>query len=164
MKDLGDRLRAMIGSERRYVAPDALGAAAIRYFAIAIGDLNPLWLDEKFARESGFASVVAPPTLVCETNQFVPGPRGEDGYLSQMVDEPMPGVRQIRGGNSYEFFRRVLPTDKITITWRVSDVQEKTSSTGAQMFVTTSIAIYTNQDGAELARNTETLIYQVIQQ
>lgn len=162
MRSLLEELRARIGTERRYVSPDPLGAAAIRYFAIAIGDDNPLWLDAAFAQAHGHDDVIAPPTLVCETNQFVPGARGDDGYLSQMVDEARPGIRQIRGGNAYEFFRAVRPSDRITITWRVDDVVEKATSSGAAMLVETSVAEYTNQDGELLARNTETLIYQEI--
>lgn len=155
-------LRAQIGTERVYTAPDPLGAAAIRYFAIAIGDHNPLWLDDAFARAHGHDGVIAPPTLVCETNQFVPGARGDDGYLSQMIDEPDPRVRQIRGGNAYEFFRPVRATDVVTITWRVTGLEEKTSSSGAPLLIGTAVATYTNQDGDLLARNTETLLYQVI--
>lgn len=162
MDEVVARLRAQVGTERVYEAPDPLGAAAIRYFAIAVGDLNPLYLDASFARGHGHDDVIAPPTLICETNQFVPGARADDGYLSQMVDLPTPGMRQIRGGNEYEFLRPVKPTDRVTITWRVESLEEKTSSSGTTMFIGRSVATYTNQDGEVLARNTETLIYQVI--
>ena len=36
---------------------------AIRRFAEAIGDTNPLYLDEAYARARGYASVIAPPTF-----------------------------------------------------------------------------------------------------
>ena len=153
-------LKARIGEERVYRSSDELGRAAIRYFALAVGDLNPLYLDEDFSREHGHPSVIAPPTLICETNQFVPGPRDSDGYLTQMFSLDVPGTRQIRGGNEYEFFRPVLPTDRITITWRLEDMAERTTSSGVEMLVVTSVATYTNQNRETLARNTETIIYQ----
>jgi acyl dehydratase len=159
---LTPELKARIGEEARYVSPDELGRAAIRYFALAVGDLNPLYLDEELARANGHPSVVAPPTLVCETNQFVPGSRDAEGYLGQMFVLDVPGTRQIRGGNEYEFFRPVLPTDRITITWRLEDMAERTSSSGAEMLVVTSVATYANQDGETLAHNTETIIYQAV--
>lgn len=162
MSLLTPELKARIGEEARFESPDELGRAAIRYFALAIGDENPLWVDEDYARAHGYPSVIAPPTLVCETNQFVPGPRDADGYLTQMFDLDVPGTRQIRGGNSYEFFRPVLPTDRITILWRIDDMAERTSSAGAGMLFVTSVATYTNQDGEMLARNTETIIYQSV--
>jgi acyl dehydratase len=157
---LSDDLKKMIGTEAVFESPDELGRAAIRYFALAIGDHNPLYLDDEFARAHGHPSVIAPPTLVCETNQFIPGARGRDGLLTQLFELDVPGTRQIRGGNAYEFHRPVLPTDRITITWRLEDMTERTSSSGAPMLVVTSVATYTNQDGEVLARNTETIIYQ----
>lgn len=158
MKLLTPEMTARIGEEREFVAPDELGRASIRYFALAIGDLNPLYLDEEFAQKSGYPSVIAPPTLICESNQFVPGTRSEDGYLGQMFDLDVPGTRQIRGGNSYEFLRPVLPSDRISITWRLEDITERTSSTGLPMLVVTSVATY--RSGAEIvATNTETIIY-----
>lgn len=163
MSLLTPELKARIGEEARFSSPDELGRAAIRYFAIAIGDLNPLYFDDDFARAHGHPSVIAPPTLVCETNQFIPGPRGADGYLTQIFELDVPGTRQIRGGNSYEFFRPVLPTDRITITWRLEDMAERTSSSGTEMLVVTSVATYTDQSGEMVARNTETMIYQAVQ-
>lgn len=163
MSLLTPELKARIGEEARYEAPDELGRAAIRYFALAIGDLNPLYLDDGFARRHGHPSLIAPPTLVCETNQFVPGRRDAEGYLTQIFSLDVPGTRQIRGGNEYVFFRPVLPTDRITITWRLEDMAERTSSNGTEMLVVTSVATYTDENGETVARNSETVIYQAVQ-
>ena len=40
---LTDEIRAFIGQEATYEAPEALGAASFRYFALAIGDENPVY-------------------------------------------------------------------------------------------------------------------------
>ena len=162
MSLLTPELKARIGEEARYEAPEELGRAAIRYFALAVGDPNPIYLDDAAAEAQGHPSVIAPPTLVCETNQFVPGDRDADGYLTQMFTLDVPGTRQIRGGNEYEFFRPVLPSDRITITWRLENMAERTSGRGTEMLVVASVATYTNQSGELLARNTETIIYQAI--
>jgi len=159
---LTDEVKAWLGREAVFEAREELGRAAIRYYALAIGDDNPLYTDEGFARASGYDSVIAPPTLVCETNQFVPGSRDERGYLNQIFELPVPGTRQIRGGNEYEFFRPVLPSDRITIRWRIEDISERSSSSGLPMLIVVSEATYTNQDGEELARNRETVIYQAV--
>jgi acyl dehydratase len=159
---LTPELKARIGEERVFASPDELGRAAIRYFALAVGDLNPLYLDDGFARAQGHPSVIAPPTLICETNQFVPGARDADGYLGQMFDLDVPGTRQIRGSNEYELLRPVLPSDRVTITWRLEDLNERLTSSGSEMLIATSVATYTNQDGDTLARNTETIVYQAV--
>ena len=164
MSLLTPELKARIGEERVFPAPDELGRAAIRYFALAIGDDNPLYLDDAYAREHGYPSVIAPPTLVCETNQFVPGSsRGDDGLLTQMFELEVPGTRAIRGGNTYEFVRPVLPSDRVTVTWRLDDLAERTASNGAEMLIATAVATYTDRRGDVLATNTETIIYQAVQ-
>lgn len=162
MSLLTDEVKSWLGREAVFEAPDELGRAAIRYYALAVGDDNPLYTDDAYAREHGYDGVVAPPTLVCETNQFVRGPRDERGYLNQIFELPVPGTRQIRGGNEYEFIRPVLPTDRVTVRWRIEDISERTSSNGAAMLVVVSEATYTNQDGEPLARNRETVIYQEV--
>lgn len=154
---LTDEVRAWIGREAVYEAPEELGRASIRAFALAVGDDNPLWTDDEFARAHGHPGVIAPPTLVCETNQFVGGAGGSHGH---QWDLPVRGCRLIRGGNSYEFARPVLPTHRVTVRWRLLDIRERTSSSGSPMLVVVSEATYTTQDGERLATNRETLIYQ----
>ena len=69
----------------------------------------------------------------------------------------------IRGGHDYEFFRPVLPEDRINVTWRLEDISEHRSSRGGLMLVVISAATYTNQRGEMLARNRETLIFQPLE-
>jgi acyl dehydratase len=47
---LTDELRGWIGREVSYTAREEIGRASIRYFALAIGDDNPLYIDEAYAR------------------------------------------------------------------------------------------------------------------
>jgi acyl dehydratase len=159
MNLLTEELRARIGDQRVYTAPDELGRASIRYFARAVGDDNRLYTDDEYAREWGYDGVVAPPTLVCETNQCVDADRDEDGFAGHRWDLSLPGTRQVRGGNSYEFFRPVRPGDVITTRWELVDMTERKTRDGRAMLVVTSRAEYTNQTGDLLARNEEQLIY-----
>ena len=69
----------------------------------------------------------------------------------------------IRGGHDYEFFRPVVPNDRINAVWRLEDISEHNSSRGGTMLVVISVATYTNQNGDMLARNRETLIFQPLQ-
>jgi acyl dehydratase len=154
-----DELRDMVGREATYTAPEPLGRAAIRYFALAVGDDNPVYTDDEAARAHGYDGVVAPPTLVCETNQFVGLPRDDNGFAGHAFEVEVPGTRQVRGGNSYRFHRPVRPDDVVTVTWRVTDVAERTTGSGARMVVLTSTATFTDAEGALLVENEETLVY-----
>jgi acyl dehydratase len=146
---LADEVRGLVGRSRTYTAPEPLGRAAIRYFATATGDDNPAYL----------SGDVAPPTLVCETNQFTGLSRDANGYAGHGWDLHLPGTREVRGGNSYRFHQPVRPDDVVTARWQVTGVTERTTGSGQSMVVVTSLATYTNQDGDLLVENEETLIY-----
>ncbi len=155
---LTDELRSRIGETVSYTAPEPLGRAAIRYFALAIGDDNPLWTDRSFARDHGYDDVVAPPTLLAETNQYMTGRRDADGYLGHSWHLTVPDTRLVRGGNSYEFEKAAGPDTVVTATWRISEITERRTSGGLAMLVVTSQASYSDQHGDLLLTNTETLI------
>lgn len=152
------KVAAMIGAQATYHAPEELGRAAIRYFSLAVGDSNPLYTDDRYAREHGYPGVVAPPTLLCETNQYANLARDVDGYAGHSWRIDIPGTRLVRGGNSYVFHRPVVPTDVVTATWRIADIQERRNSRGTDMLIVTSVAEFANQHGDRLVTNTETLI------
>jgi acyl dehydratase len=149
----------LVGREVTYEAPEELGRAAIRYFALATADDNPLYRDEEFARAHGRSSIVAPPTLVCETNQYMSGPMDSHGYIGHLWRLPLDGWSVIRGGNEYEFYAEVSPDDRLRVTWRLADISERTSSKGNRMAIVTSEITYRNQSGAVLAVNRDTTIY-----
>ncbi|GIE90315.1 FAS1-like dehydratase domain-containing protein [Actinoplanes regularis] len=142
-------LAARIGEEVSYTAPEPLGRAAIRYFALATGDTDPAHL----------AGDVAPPTLICETNQYAGLPRDADGYAGHGWHLIVPGTRLVRGGNSYRFLHPAGPDTVITAKWRLDDIAERVTGSGKRMLVVTSIAEYTDQERRLLAVNEETLIY-----
>lgn len=156
---LTPQLQAMIGREVTYTAPEELGRAAIRYFALATGDTSPLYTDDGYAREHGYPGVIAPPTLICETNQYTGLPRNPEGFAGHSWDLDVPGTRLVRGGNSYAFHRPVLPSDVVTATWRITGMTERATRQGLPMLIVTSVAEFTSQSGEPLATNTETLIY-----
>ncbi|MBV8774021.1 MAG: MaoC family dehydratase N-terminal domain-containing protein [Deltaproteobacteria bacterium] len=160
---LTDELKAWIGREATYTAPEEIGAASIRYFALAVGDDNPLYTDAQYAHEAGYPGTIAPPTFICETNQYAHRQPNDDGYIGHHWELPIAGCRMVRGGNDYEFFRPVLVSDRITVTWRLEDISERISSNGTPMLIVFAVASYTNQHGEPLARNRETLIYQPLE-
>jgi len=157
---LTDELRAWIGREVHYPAREELGRASIRYFALALGDANPLYVDDAYAREAGYASVIAPPTLVCETCQYAHRPPDEHGYIGHSWELPITGCRLIRAGNDYEFARPVLPEDRISVTWTLEDIVERPSSRGGTQLFVTSVARHRDAAGVLVAINRETLVYQ----
>lgn len=157
---LTDELKSWIGREAHYPAREELGRASIRYFALALGDDDPLYVDDAYAREAGHPSVIAPPTLVCETCQYAHRPPDEHGYIGHAWRLPVTGCRLIRAGNDYEFFRPVLPDDRISVTWTLEDIAERPSSRGGMQLYVSSVARYRDAAGAVVAINRESIVYQ----
>ena len=156
---LTPEIAALEGTKRVYTAPEPFGAAAGRYFGLAVGDHNPLYSDPGYARAQGLADVTAPLTLITETNQYAGLPVNDEGYAGHTWELDVPNTRQVRGGNSYTFHRRLRPTDVVTATWSIDKVISKVNKAGAEMLLINSSATYTNQAGELLAENAETIIF-----
>ena len=158
---LTDELRGWIGREASYEAPEELGRAAIRYYALALSDDNPLYRDEAHARGTRFGGVIAPPTLVVETNQYADLPlRPEDGYNGHVWEGlPLPvPCTLVRGGNQYELLRPVRPDDRLSVRWRIEEITERQGRAGP-MLVLVARAEYRNQQRELLATNLDTTIF-----
>lgn len=158
---LTEELRGWVGREASYEAPEELGRAAIRYYALALSDGNPLYRDEAYARGTRFGGVIAPPTLVVETNQYADLPlRPEDGYNGHVWEGlPLPvPCTLVRGGNEYELLRPVRPDDRLLVRWRIEEITERRGRAGAMLFLV-ALAEYRNQHGDLLATNRDTTIF-----
>lgn len=120
---------------------------AIKRFAEATGDPNPLWDDEVAARRSRYGGIVAPPTFLRTARAAVPE-----------LPFKNPFERLLDGGSQWEYFEPVRPGDRITAVTRVSDLTERAGRLGPMMFVVFEIT-YTNQLDQLAAVQRSTLIW-----
>ena len=151
------QLKNMVGKEMVVTAPEEVGQASIRYFAKAIDDLNPVYFDEKYAKNTRHQGIIAPPTFVCESMQYLVGDVDEVGGPARRLR--LPVGTEIRGGNDYEFFQPLRPDDIMTAHWKVLDVYEKTGQKYGKMYFLVYDITYTNQRNELLAVNHEWLIF-----
>ena len=149
-------LKKMVGRQMTITSPEEIGRSGIRAFAQAQGDLNPLYLDEEFALGTRYGGIIAPPTLVCETLQYMVGELDETGGAAGRFG--LSVGMEIRAANDYEFFQPLRPDDVLTAHWKVTNVREKQGRTGTLYFLEYDIT-YTNQRDEMLAVNHETLIF-----
>ena len=156
MVSLLDKLKQTVGQEVIFQAPDEMGRSTLRQYALAIGDFNMLYLDAEFANAHGPRDAMAPPTLICDTWQYIDSDMDDRGGL---VGRGILGeLNGLRAGNEYEFFQPIHPDDVITAHWRVKDVYERAGRTGSLVFQVIEATFY-NQREELLARNTETMFY-----
>jgi len=93
---------------------------AIRRFAEALGDPNPLATDEAAARASGYPSLVAPPTFALSL--------ASNERFRHSLDL---GTRNIlHGEQAFEYVRPIVAGDRITVRSKVADVQERAGASG----------------------------------
>lgn len=156
--DLLERLKALVGTEFTFTAPDEVGFASIRQFALAVGDMNPLYLDHTVAHAGPHGGIVAPPTFICETNQCLSGVVDEEHGSLIAAGIPTDGI--IRMGNDYRFFQLVRPSDVVTARWRVAECFEREGKSGRMAFLIMDKA-FRNQRGELLATNRETYAYRL---
>ncbi|MFH1012119.1 MAG: MaoC family dehydratase N-terminal domain-containing protein, partial [bacterium] len=130
----------------------------IRRFAQAIGDPNPLYMDEEYASKTRYGKIIAPP-LFCHSFAFEDVPAEKlraDGSPTE-IDVPLPVQRAMGGGSEFEVGEPISPGDVITVTRTIMDIYEKQGKSGVLYFVVID-TVYTNQNGKMVAREKATYI------
>lgn len=128
---------------------------AIRRYADAVGDNNPLYFDEEYASESRYGTIIAPPGFFGWSMQSVPSSEGIIGLMTAMINAGY--YRILDGGMSYECFLPVRAGDILIASPKIKDVTAKEGKSGTMMvcdFETT----YLNQNGDLVAKAYQTLI------
>lgn len=153
-------MKKLEGKTVKFEGRDAVSAVAIKKYAIATDDRNPLYLDESYATKAKYGGIVAPYTYIFENNHDFYHPLEESGLIGGGHVETFaaPFDMIIRGGNDYEFFRRLRPDDIVSFTRTVDSVTLKEGKTAPLVFLVNKY-VYTNQKGEMLAINRETFVY-----
>jgi acyl dehydratase len=99
---------------------------AIRRFAEAIGDLNPLYCDEAYAFSRGYRSVVAPPTFPVALR-----PPEDPPWISQ-VDR----TRILAGEQTFIYTRPIVAGDILSCQLHFVAVEDKQGSLGHMQVLT----------------------------
>ena len=98
---------------------------AIRRFAEAIGDPNPLFSGDQEARHGRFGGIIAPPTFCRSMMAAFPE-----------IKLDIPGNRGLDGGSDWEYLEPIRPGDRITVQCKIADIRESEGRLGAMVFTT----------------------------
>jgi acyl dehydratase len=111
--------RSLIGRESEPVEHE-VERSAIRRFADALGDPNPIYQDEAAAQAAGYDALVAPPTF--------PVTLTANERFRHSLDL---GTRSIlHSEQQLEYARPIVAGDRITVVSRVADVLERPGASG----------------------------------
>ena len=124
-----------------------VGREKIKEYANALGIDNPVHSDVGEAHRAGFRDVVAPPMFAVVYSSPAVAP----AILDPEVE--LNFAAMVHGGQEFEWDEPACSGDEITTTAKCLSIEEKDGK-GFYVFETNSV----NQDGAQVARGTWTLI------
>ncbi|MDA8248737.1 MAG: MaoC family dehydratase N-terminal domain-containing protein [Rhodospirillales bacterium] len=136
-------------------------ALMFQRYAIAVGDLNPIYFDDAAARAAGYPGIVAPPNYLTSVLGWQAGPAEAallaDGTEPGIMTPEIRGLRLMGGGHDLTFGRPVRPGDVVTARRRLVDLYEREAKFGVLIFAISDI-VYTDQRGEHLVSCRETII------
>lgn len=142
-----------VPSNAPYTARDAVNQAMIRHWTDAMGDANPVYVDEQAAIATGRDGVIAPPTMLQAWTMRglapVPAAPAEPTPFSQALNElEAAGYSSTVATNCEQTYHRELRLgDLITTSDVIEDISvEKQTALGRGHFVTSRIT-FTDQHG-----------------
>ena len=127
------------GSSKPRAARDPVNQPTINNWVEAIGDRNPIYVDEAAARAAGHPGIVAPPAMIQVWTMFgLGGERPKDdplGPIMQLLDEA--GYIGVVATNCQQTYHRYLrPGEEVSITSKMGDViGPKQTALGEGFFV-----------------------------
>lgn len=136
-------------------------ASHILMFARSIGDDNPIYYDEDYARGTEPGSIIAPPTFSQASAQFDPDyflrPKtGGEGWMGSGKG-PTGIRREASGGDGgggglhaeqhFEYHRHLKPGDVLSATTKPGKTWEKQGKRAGKLVFSESITEYRDQRG-----------------
>ena len=112
---------------------------AIRHFVWGVGDNNPLWLSEAYAKGSPVGMLTAPGTFLysIDSTAIFPG---------------LQGLARLFAGNEWEWFERVRLGDRITADIAYTGFRDVIGKKAGRMILQTGEVVYRNQTGKVVAK------------
>ena len=134
--------KKMIGMRLRPEGPylQDVTLDTIRNFCNGIGELNPLYRDAEYGRNSRYASVLAPPMFPMAY-----------GWIGR-TRWGLPGVHGFYAGNDWEIFRNLRPGDRVGAEERVVGVDVRDSEFSGRLVIQFVEAHFVNQRDELVAR------------
>lgn len=145
-----------IGAEGKPITLE-IERGLIRRYAEALGDDNPLWQDEEYAKTTRYGGIIAPPFLLCALMTIAPTTMGPKEIPLPVPELPLPLEHSLDGGTEWEFFLPLKLGDTLTSRSRLANVFERQGKLGKMLFLVYETT-YTNQRGEVVARSASTWI------
>ena len=145
-----DELRAQIGVEREtYVGEITL--LDIQRYALTVGDMNPLYFDEEYAKQTPYGGVIAPPNYLTAVITWGVGP--EEGELSRdglglrrNEQAERNARRRMAGGQELEFHQPVRPGDVVRCRAKTTELEQREGRSGPFLLILSEQRYFNQRD------------------
>jgi hypothetical protein len=134
-------------------------SAHVRMFAYAIGDDNPVYRDEDYARAEGFENILAPPTFATAEIHFdptsglrrrkrtSPAPEGPSGSEGGGGGAAQPQGTGLHAEQHYEYHRPLRVGDVLTKTSLPPRTWEREGRRAGKLHFSEVTSEYRDQNG-----------------
>ncbi len=151
---------------------DPVNLPMIRHWVEAMGDHNPVYVDDAAARQAGFEGIIAPPTMLqawimrgLRASLEADEARAAKGVESDAPTDRLMAALDQAGFTSVvatncdqHYVRPLVPGDQLEVRSVIDSVSsEKQTGLGAGHFITTRLE-YTDQDGDPVA----TMLFRIL--
>ena len=119
----------------------------IRQFANAIGDPNPLYTDEEYAKNTFYEGIIVPPTFLIALSS-------EGDQIPLKLDEK----RMLHGEQEFIYHRPIRLGDRLICQSKVADLYEKEGNSGKMQFLVLDTE-FKDEDGELVAISRVNIIY-----
>lgn len=114
----------------------------LRFFAKAVGETNPIYVDPDAAQAAGYADIPAPPTFLFAAEL-------DSGATDQLLkDLDIPLSRLLHGEQSFRYHQPVCAGDTVTVRSTITDIYDKK---GGKLEFAVKNSSVTNQRGELVA-------------
>lgn len=132
---------------------------AVRRYAEAVGNDNPLYRDEEYAAKSSYGGIISPPGFFGWPVKPVRATTGHPDIVLDLQEALARAgfPRILDGGIVYEFYLPVRVGDMLVSSVTIRDIAEKEGKSG-RMMVCNFETSYLNQNGDLVAKSQQTFI------
>jgi acyl dehydratase len=119
--------------DKKWIGPELpasvleIERSRLQFFAKAIGETNPIYIDVAAARDAGYTDLPAPPTFLFAAEL-------DSGTTNRLLaDLQIPIAQLLHGEQGFTFHRSACVGDTVTVRSVVTDIYDKKN--GALEFV-----------------------------
>jgi len=133
---------------------------AILTFAAALGETNPIYWDEHYAKATPLGAVIAPPTFAVASAHWNPNhalrgirripsaPAGKEARVSESAGDGASLLRVLHGEQRFVYHQPIRAGMRLRVATRAGKTWEKEGKRGGRLRFSETITEYRDESGA----------------